>query len=94
MISLFGLSMVHTMSYEKFKKYGYDGSMTYMPSKSVKCYKEEKFQKVVSSNGEEVMSKARYYTLTPISVLDRIDGYDIINIEHFNMGCNYYIVYV
>ncbi len=94
MKSLFKLGMVHTMSHEKFKKYAYDGSMTYLPSKISKCYKEEKFQKVVSSKGEEVMSRATYYTEIPVNALDRIDGYDIINVEHLNMGCNYYIIYV
>lgn len=92
--SLIGLAMIHTMKYEKFKRYKFDGTPEYYPAQTLKCYKEEKFAKVISANGEEVTSKGRYYTLDKVTALDRIDGYDLINAEHLDFMANYYIAYV
>lgn len=91
---LLSLGMVHSMTFEKFKRYSFDGTPEYYMPRKVKCYKEEKFAKVISANGEEVTSKGRYYTLEPVTALDRIDGTELINAEHLDFMANYYIAYV
>ena len=91
---ILGIAMIHSMKLERFKRYGYNGTPEYYPAKLVKCYKEDKFQKIVSSNGEEVVSKGRYYTLDKVSPLDRIDGHDLLNAEHFDFVTSYYVAYV
>lgn len=92
--NLFDIAMIHSMSLERFKKYDYNGSAKYYKPEVVDCYKEDKFQKILNANGEEVTSRGRYYTAEKVTALDRIDGYDILNYEHFDFGGGYYIAYV
>ena len=89
------LAFVHTLTLERFIKNNYDGTVVYEPAQTVKCYKEDKLTKVISSTGEQVTSKSSYYTTKKIGEHDKIDGNPILTIEHLNMlGESYYRSYV
>lgn len=94
MSDLIGLAMKHTVSYEKFKRFDYNGTPEYYEPEQIKCYKEENFQKILSADGEEITSKARFFTKQPVGINDRIDGSTVVNYEHLEFGCNYYVAYV
>ena len=89
------LALVHEMELEKWKKNNYDGTKEFEPKKIVKCYKEDKTNKVITKTGEEVISKSSYYTTKEIGENDRIDNNDVISIEKYNiLGIKYYRSYV
>ena len=89
------LAMVHTLELEKWIRNNYDGTKQFEPKQVVKCYKEDKINKVITKTGEEVISKSNYYTTKKIGENDRIDNYDVISIEKYNiLGVKYYRSYV
>ena len=89
------LAMVHTLELEKWIRNNYDGTKQFEPKKVVKCYKEDKTNKVITKTGEEVVSKSNYYTTKKICENDRIDNNDILSIERYNiLGVKYYRSYV
>lgn len=84
-----------TLKIKRFIKNNYDGSRQYTNETTLPCYKEEKTTKVLSSTGEEVLSKTNYWTTEKITTDDIIDDNQILNIEHFSMlGISYYRSYI
>ena len=84
-----------TLKIKRFIKNNYDGSRQYANETTVTCYKEEKTTKVLSSTGEEVLSKTNYWTTAKITTDDIIDDNQILNVEHFSMlGISYYRSYI
>lgn len=84
-----------TLKIKKFIKNNYDGSRQYANETTLPCYKEEKTTKVLSSTGEEVLSKTNYWTTAKITTDDIIDDNQILNVEHFSMlGISYYRSYI
>lgn len=84
-----------TLKIKKFIKNNYDGSKQYSTETTLPCYKEEKTTKVLSTTGEEVLSKTNYWTKGKITVNDIIDDNQILNVEHFSMlGVSYYRSYI
>jgi hypothetical protein len=78
----------------KWLKNNYDGSKQFAKPISVPCYKEEKFNKVLSSTGEEIVSKSNYFTIEKVTTNDLIDGEQVLSVEYFSMlGCSYYRSY-
>ena len=72
----------------------YDGVYTHAKPITIKCYKEDRIQKVITSTGEEVTSKANYFSKIRPNELDLIDNNTILAIEVFDMlGCEYYRSY-
>ena len=91
---MIGFALRHTMLLSKHSETSYDGTYQYDSPKKVKCYKEEKIQKVITSTGEEVTSRSNYCTKVKPDELDLIDGNTILAIEVFDMlGCKYYRSY-
>jgi hypothetical protein len=89
------LAMVHTMELEKWIRNNYDGTKQFEPKIVVKCYKDDKTNKVITKTGEEVVSKSSYYTTKKVEENDRIDNNDILSIERYNiLGVKYYRSYV
>lgn len=92
---MIGLALQHKMSLEQWVKDEYDGDETFNTPKTVKCYKESKITKVITSTGSEVVSKANYFSIEKVTERDRIDGSDVLSVEEFDMlGCKYYRSYV
>lgn len=92
---MIGLALQHKMSLERWIEDEYDGNENFSGPETVKCYKESKTTKIVSSTGSEVVSKANYFTLEKITERDRIDGFDVLSVEEYDMiGCKYYRSYV
>ena len=84
-----------TLKIKRFIKNNYDGSRQYTNETTLPCYKEEKTTKVLSSTGEEVLSKTNYWTTAKITTDDIIDDNQILNVEHFSMlGISYYRSYI
>lgn len=84
-----------TLKIKRFIKNNYDGSRQYANETTLPCYKEEKTTKVLSSTGEEVLSKTNYWTTAKITTDDIIDDNQILNVEHFSMlGISYYRSYI
>lgn len=84
-----------TLKIKRFIKNNYDGSRQYANETILPCYKEEKTTKVLSSTGEEVLSKTNYWTTAKITTDDIIDDNQILNVEHFSMlGISYYRSYI
>lgn len=95
MSDLFGLALIHKASYEKFKRFDYNGTPEYYGPEQIKCYKEDKFAKILSADGEEITSEARFFTKEPVAVNDKLNGKTVANIEHLDfVGCSYYVAYV
>lgn len=91
---MIGFALKHKCMLSKYKDVNYDGTYTHSSPIQVKCYREDKLTKVVTSNGEEVMSKTNYFTTQPIGPLDLIDGNTILSIETYDMlNCKYYRSY-
>lgn len=91
---MIGFALRHSMQLSKYNRTNYDGVYTYDSPITVKCYKEDRIQKVVTSTGEEVTSKSNYFTKEKLNELDLIDGNTILAIESYNMlGCIYYRSY-
>ena len=84
-----------TLKIKRFIKNNYDGSRQYANETTLPCYKEEKTTKVLSSTGEEVLSKTNYWTTAKITTDDIIDDNQILNVEHFSiLGISYYRSYI
>ena len=91
---MIGFALRHIMLLSKHNDTKYDGTYQYLEPKKVKCYKDEKIQKVITSTGEEVTSKANYFSKVRPDELDLIDNNTILAIEVFDMlGCKYYRSY-
>lgn len=91
---MIGFALRHSMQLSKYNRTNYNGVYTYDSPITVKCYKEDKLTKVITSTGEEVVSKASYFTKIKPNELDLIDGNTILSIEIFDMlGCKYYRSY-
>ena len=92
---MIGLALQHSMSLEKWIEDEYDGNEHFETPKTVKCYKESKITKVITSTGAEVISKSNYFSQDEITERDRIDGFDVLSVEEYNMlGCKYYRSFV
>jgi hypothetical protein len=92
---MIGLAMVHTAILERHESDNYNGTVSYKEPETIKCYKEEKFQRIVSTRGEDVISSSHYYTIEKISTDDAIDGKPVLSVDSYNMlGCKYYRSYV
>lgn len=88
------LAFNSTLRLERFIKNNNDGSKNFDTPVNISCYKEDKITKVLTSNGEEIMSKSNYFTIDKIGENDIIDGNQVLTIEHFNMlGCEFYRSY-
>lgn len=91
---MIGFALMHTLKLSKYKNTNYNGTYDHYDPITVKCYKEERVQKVMTSNGDEVTSKASYYTQTRPDEKDLINGNTILAIEDYDMlGCKYYRSY-
>lgn len=92
---MIGLALQHKMSLEKWISDEYDGDENFETPKTVKCYKESKITKVITATGAEVVSKSNYFSLEVVKERDRIDGFDVLSVEEYDMlGCKYYRSYV
>ena len=92
---MIGLALQHKMFLEQFIRDEYDGVEYFNDAKIVKCYKESKITKVVTATGAEVVSKANYFSQDKVTERDRIDGFDVLSVEEYDMlGCKYYRSYV
>lgn len=83
-----------TIQLERFVKDNYDGTQYFEEPVTLRCYKEKKTNKVVTSTGEEVYSGSNYFTREKINERDRIDGHDVLSVEEFKaLSCKYYRSY-
>ena len=92
---MIGLALQHSMSLEKWISDEYDGNEHFETPKAIKCYKESKITKVITPTGAEVISKSNYFSQDKVTERDRIDGFDVLSVEEYDMlGCKYYRSYV